>query len=108
MVRHAWETVIEVAQADGTNLGDHAYRVGPVRGDVSEEKEAQRVPGQGLRLEFVSWMGTTKRGEVVPRSTPGRPQCADIWEPDSATAKCGTVSRDQQRRVRWAVLWRVM
>jgi hypothetical protein len=52
MVRHAWETVIEVAQADGTNLGDHADRVDPVRGDVSEEKEAQRVPGQGLRLEF--------------------------------------------------------
>ena len=58
--------MIELAQADGTNLGDHADRVGPVRGDVSKEKEAQRVPGQGLRLEFDSSMGTTKRGEVVP------------------------------------------
>ena len=60
-----------MAQADWTNLGHHAARAGPVRGDVSEEKEAQRVPGQGLGLEFDSSMGTTKRGEVVPRSTRG-------------------------------------
>jgi hypothetical protein len=34
---------MELAQADWTNLGDHADRVDTVRSEFSEEKEAQRV-----------------------------------------------------------------